>query len=113
MLFAMILLIYVPCYFGNEIITKSGKLTTKLYKSNWIDMDLRQQKYIVIVMERFKRSTFLLVGWLFILGLDTFTSVIAWKNLDFYSITIERFDIFIFALDPEFRVSSEQQKSGK
>lgn len=75
MLFALGLLIYMPCYVGNEIIVKSDELSTRLYESNWIRMELAERKLIIVTMERFKRTTFVMVGWLFVLGLDTFTSV--------------------------------------
>lgn len=75
MLFALGLLIYMPCYVGNEIIVKSDELSNKLYASDWISMRSSKRKLVIIIMERFKRTTLVKVGWLFVLGLETFTSV--------------------------------------
>lgn len=75
LLIALSLQIYLPCYFGNEIITKSNELSTDIYKSNWRCFRRKHQNIIIIFMERLKRTVSVVVGGLFLLSLQTFTSV--------------------------------------
>lgn len=75
MLVALCLLIVLSCYFGNEIMVQCDELCTDLYKSNWLTMDVKQRKIIITFMERLKRPTVIRVAHLFVLGLNTFTSV--------------------------------------
>lgn len=39
-------------------------------------MDRSNKKIIIILMERFNRTTLMTVGWIFLLNLQTFTSVV-------------------------------------
>lgn len=76
MCMALSLLIYLPCYYGNGITAKSDSLSTCIYKSNWMGMDRSNKKIMIILMQRFNRSTLVTVGWVFLLNLQTFTSVV-------------------------------------
>lgn len=75
MLASMSLLILMPCYFGSVIIARSNALTTCVYESNWRCLGFKEQKLIIILMERLKRTTILTVGQLFPLNLQTFSAV--------------------------------------
>lgn len=75
MLISMLLLILMPCYIGSLIIGSSDDLATCAYKSNWTNIGLQERKLIIILMERLKRTTFVTVGQLFRMDLQTFTSV--------------------------------------
>lgn len=79
----MALQIFFPCYLGNRIVATSNELSTEMYKSNWIYFTKKQKQIISIFLERTKRTTSIVVGNLFILNLQTFSSV---KFLSFKSI---------------------------
>lgn len=72
--------IYIPCYYGNEIMLQSNALINHIYFSNWTEMTQRSKRSIIIFMERLKRETQIIVGKLFPLNLETFTTV----RLSFY-----------------------------
>lgn len=67
--------IFMLCYFGNEIIIKSNSLSMCIYNSNWTNFNLHYRKIMLVFMERLKKHSQVLVGKLFPLNLDTFTSV--------------------------------------
>lgn len=71
----MVAQIFFPCYFGNEIILKSGELSGRLYSSNWINSSKQFRRMMVIFMERLKRPARVNSFGLFTLGLETFRSV--------------------------------------
>lgn len=75
LVFSLITQIFVPCYFGNKIIIQSDELTTDVYASSWMDSTKFHGKLIIVLMERLKRNTRILVAQLFPLSLKTFTSV--------------------------------------
>lgn len=71
----MLTQIFLPCYFGNEIVLKSEYLSRALYSSNWSDRSQGYRKLIVIYMEMLHRPTQLNVGGIFSLTLISFLSV--------------------------------------
>lgn len=75
LLYGLVLLILLPCYFGTLIMFKSDRLSTDIYSSNWMRMDIGHRKIILIFQERLKRIANILVGRVFVLSLVTFTSV--------------------------------------
>lgn len=72
---AMVTQIFLPCYYGNEVLVTSKGLSTNLYKSNWPDVPLKHSMIIIVFMERLKQSTVVTVAKLFPLSLETFSSV--------------------------------------
>lgn len=48
--------IFLPCYFGNEVILKSLNLMDEIYESNWINMSPAFRKDIFVFRERLKTS---------------------------------------------------------
>lgn len=74
---ALLTQIFLPCYFGNELIVQSEKMNLYVYGSNWMDLARnRHFKQIFLVFaERLKRKTQVLIGIMFPLSLDTFTKV--------------------------------------
>lgn len=74
-LFGMLMLIYLPCHFGHEIVAKSARLPIAIYESNWLQMNAKQQKTLIIFTERFKRPSSVTIAQLFVLDLQTFKSV--------------------------------------
>lgn len=75
LLFVLVLLIYLPCYFGALIMVKSNQLLTDAYLCNWMRMAIVHRKIIITFQERLKGISSILIGRLFLLGLDTFSAV--------------------------------------
>lgn len=67
--------IFIPCYFGNEIILKSAELSFHLYSSNWLATSKQFKKIMLIFMERLKRPAKINSYGIFTMGLETFTTV--------------------------------------
>lgn len=68
--------IFLTMYFGNLIILKSDELRSALYQSNWTQQSLKFRRIAMILFERLRNPTNILVGKLFPLSLDTFSAVI-------------------------------------
>ncbi|XP_017482399.1 PREDICTED: odorant receptor 94a-like, partial [Rhagoletis zephyria] len=47
--------IFIPCFYGNEIITYSSDLNNAIYSSNWTQCSPGMRKYLVIYMEMLQR----------------------------------------------------------
>lgn len=75
MFFTMILVIYLPCYYGNGITAKSSELSTDVYECEWLAMNRSFKKTMIIAMQRLNRLTVLTVGWIFPINLATFSLV--------------------------------------
>lgn len=67
--------IFLPCYFGNQIMVTSSELNTHMYHSNWSRLPKFHCQLIIIYMERLKRALDITVGQLFMLNMRTFVSV--------------------------------------
>lgn len=65
----------LPCYYGNEIIIKSDRMTRKIFSSQWVGGSRQFRKIMVIFMERLKRPAKITAGRLFGLSLQSFSSV--------------------------------------
>lgn len=50
----MVYEIFMPCYFGSQLIEASTKLTDEVYCSNWLNVDLKTKKILVTFMENLK-----------------------------------------------------------
>ncbi len=78
--------IFMVMYLGNEIKLSSDEMSQCVYESNWIEQTQKCKKCIIILTERLKRPQELIVGKLYQLNLQTFTSVLA-KSTVFKSLT--------------------------
>lgn len=67
--------IFLPCYFGNELIVSSTALSKHSYFSNWMDMTKESRKIFICLLERLKCESQIVVGKLFPLSLETYTTV--------------------------------------
>lgn len=67
--------IFLPCFFGTEMMLKNGELTTAIYSSNWIGSPINYQKMIAIFMEFTTANKYLVAGKLFNLSLTNFLLV--------------------------------------
>lgn len=68
--------IFLTMHFGHLIILKSVQLESCLYQSNWTQQSMKFRQIAMILFERFRAPTCILVGKLFPLSLVTFTRVI-------------------------------------
>lgn len=67
--------IFLPCYFGTELMLKNNNLTTAAYTSNWTEFPMNIQKMVVVFMEFLKQPKVLLSGKVFTLSLNSFLVV--------------------------------------
>ncbi|KNC33150.1 putative odorant receptor 94a [Lucilia cuprina] len=74
-LFVMILEIYLPCYFANEITWNSSLLCTQIYSSEWLKFSIPTRKLIYLYMEFVKHPEKIKAGNYFDVGLPIFTKV--------------------------------------
>ncbi|XP_075144772.1 odorant receptor 94a-like [Haematobia irritans] len=72
----MILEIFLPCYFGNEITVNSSQLTMDLYHIEWLNFSISNRKLMVLFKEFLKRPDQVKIGGYFQVGLPIFTKVI-------------------------------------
>lgn len=75
-LFAMLIQKFFPFYFGSQIMAISDKLSTDMFQSNWISFTNKQKQMVSMFIECTKRNTFILVGNMLIISLQTYRSVI-------------------------------------
>lgn len=54
----------------------SDKLSTDMFQSNWISFTKKQKQMVSVFIECTKRNTFILVGNMLIISLQTYRSVI-------------------------------------
>lgn len=71
----MILEIFLPCYFGNEITLNSAQLSLEVYSINWLHVPIPTRKLIILFMEFLKRPDIVKIGGYFEVGLPIFTKV--------------------------------------
>lgn len=71
---AMIIQIFLPCFFGNLVFYKSLELSGFLYSSDWIDQSMKYKKSVIIFGERLRRPIVITAGILN-LKLETFIAV--------------------------------------
>jgi hypothetical protein len=72
----MVLEIFLPCYFGNELALASSKLSTDLFGSDWIDGNAELKSLVKIFMETTKKPTKVSAFGIFHVNLVTFTTII-------------------------------------
>lgn len=71
----MILEIYLPCHFANQITVNSGSLLNIIYDCEWLQFSTNNKKFLRLYMEFFKEPEQLKAGNYFDVGLATFTKV--------------------------------------
>jgi len=67
--------IYVVMHYGNEIKLSSERLTYSVFESNWMEQTKSFKMCMIIFAEVSKQPHELLIGKLYPLNLQTFTSV--------------------------------------
>ncbi|EDV43031.1 uncharacterized protein Dana_GF16718 [Drosophila ananassae] len=72
----MILQIYLPCYYGNEITIHANQLTNEVYHTNWLHCRPPIRKLLNSYMEYLKRPVNVRAGNFFAVGLPIFVKTI-------------------------------------
>jgi odorant receptor len=72
----MTLEIFLPCYFGNELSIASTKLSSALIGSKWFECDKKLKSTMKIFMENTKKEMKMSAFGVFIINLETFTTLI-------------------------------------
>ncbi|TDG49842.1 hypothetical protein AWZ03_003830 [Drosophila navojoa] len=71
----MVLEIFLPCYFGNEVTVYAHQLTNDVYNTNWLQCDKRSRQLLIAYMEHLKKPTKIRAGYFFEVGLPIFVKV--------------------------------------
>ncbi|XP_050499176.1 odorant receptor Or1-like [Diabrotica virgifera virgifera] len=74
--YCMLLEIFPSCYFGNEVILESRKLTSSAYHSDWLNYNVKVRKNLIFFMTRTQKITKITAGGFFTLSLDTFIKIL-------------------------------------
>ncbi|CRK90092.1 CLUMA_CG003810, isoform A [Clunio marinus] len=74
-LILMLVEIYLPCYFGNEITLKSEKLSENLFHSDWPEENKKFRSNMLVAMEKMKRSFKIAAFGVFGVNMKTFSDV--------------------------------------
>ncbi|XP_020716058.1 odorant receptor 94a-like [Ceratitis capitata] len=70
----MILEIFLPCYYGNEVIAQSSALNNATYNSEWFRCSPGLRKYLVIYMAMLQRPLRVRAADFFDISLEIFTN---------------------------------------
>ncbi|XP_035780920.1 putative odorant receptor 71a [Anopheles albimanus] len=73
---AMMLQMYLPCHFGNEVTRKSNVLKTAVYSSQWYNMRLRDRKIILMLLQRLNKPFTLKAYHFFNYNLQAYTTTL-------------------------------------
>ncbi|EDW16859.2 odorant receptor 94b [Drosophila mojavensis] len=72
----MIVQIFLPCYYGNELTVSANQLTNSVFNTNWLDYSVTTRKILNCYMESLKRPVKLRAGMFFEIGLPIFMKTI-------------------------------------
>lgn len=71
----MIVQIFLPCYYGNQITVNANQLTNSVFNTNWLQYSVRTRKELICFMEFLKRPVKIRAGIFFEIGLPIFMKV--------------------------------------
>jgi len=71
----MILQIFLPCYYGNELTFHANSLTNSVFGTNWLEYSVGTRKLLNCYMEFLKRPVKVRAGVFFEIGLPIFVKV--------------------------------------
>lgn len=71
----MIVQIFLPCYYGNELTFSAHQLTNSVFNTNWLEYSVATRKILNCYMEFLKRPVKLRAGMFFEIGLPIFMKV--------------------------------------
>ncbi|TDG49843.1 hypothetical protein AWZ03_003831 [Drosophila navojoa] len=72
----MIVQIFLPCYYGNELTVSANQLTNSVFNTNWLEYSVTTRKILNCYMEFLKRPVKLRAGMFFEIGLPIFMKTI-------------------------------------
>ncbi|XP_030081665.1 odorant receptor 94b [Drosophila hydei] len=72
----MIVQIFLPCYYGNELTFSAHQLTNSVFNTNWLEYSVATRKILNCYMEFLKRPVKLRAGMFFEIGLPIFMKTI-------------------------------------
>lgn len=73
---AMILQIFWPSFYGNEIFVNSSLTINAFYETNWFELDIKGRRKIILVMEMVKKPVLLVTAFIFEIRLESFLFII-------------------------------------
>ncbi|KAM8707066.1 hypothetical protein ACLKA7_011209 [Drosophila subpalustris] len=71
----MILQIFLPCFYGNQITFHANQLSNEVYNTNWLQCTPHIRRLLNIYMEHLKRPVIIRAGYFFNVGLPIFVKV--------------------------------------
>lgn len=71
----LLLQIFMPSYFGNEISLRFQNLTNAIYTSNWRRLTIEQKRLIIMFMQYLNKPVVLMACHLFPINRESFLSV--------------------------------------
>lgn len=67
--------IYLQCYYGSLAATESEKTLFALFSGNWLDVNVKNRKFLIMFMARLKEPCRIRTMKVFLVDRRTFTSV--------------------------------------
>lgn len=71
----MVLQIFLPCYYGNQLTINANQLTNSVFHTNWLEYSVKTRKELICYMEFLKRPVKVRAGVFFEIGLPIFMKV--------------------------------------
>lgn len=72
---AVIMEIFLYCYFGNDLVYESHRMTDAIYSCNWMDQGRSFKKILIIFMQSTQKNMTIMAGGFFPVNLSAFVSV--------------------------------------
>lgn len=73
----MVVQIFLPCYYGNQLTIHANQLTNSVFHTNWLEYSVKTRKELICYMEYLKRPVKVRAGVFFEIGLPIFMKVSA------------------------------------
>ncbi|CAH1173780.1 unnamed protein product [Phaedon cochleariae] len=86
--YCMLMEIFIMCYFGNEVIIESNKLTNFAYHCDWTPCSLQFKGNLLFFMTRSQMVLKLYAGGFFTLSLDTFVRILK-SSWSYFAVLIQ------------------------
>ncbi|KAM8707068.1 hypothetical protein ACLKA7_011211 [Drosophila subpalustris] len=72
----MIVQIFLPCYYGNQLTVHANQLTNSVFNTSWLEYSAKTRKELIYYMEFLKRPVKVRAGIFFEIGLPIFMTTI-------------------------------------
>ncbi|KAL7301813.1 hypothetical protein TKK_0005422 [Trichogramma kaykai] len=67
---------FIYCYFGNKLTSKSEEFALGLFASNWTDLSIKSKKKILFMITRSMKSVSISKLFYMVLSLDSFVNIL-------------------------------------